>query len=125
MAWGNLGFMQQEQRENAAAALLQLELLLAPPGFSAAQGLSLNKAGSRLTLHAQRDVWCCWCGAVQPVGPTDHPPPPVAASPMQEDPQILRSGFKLSYLAGEALQLAGEDVHLAAGQQTSGEHQLL
>jgi len=34
-------------------------------------------------------------------------------------------GFELSYLVGEALQLAAEDVHLAARQQTSGEHQLL
>lgn len=57
--------------------------------------------------------------------PKDLQAPQAAASPLQRLLQALSARFELSYLVGETLQLAAEDVHLAARQQTSGEHQLL
>lgn len=57
--------------------------------------------------------------------PKDLQAPQAAASPLQGLLQALSARFEFSYLVGEALQLAAEDVHLAACQQTSGQHQLL
>lgn len=115
---------------SAAAASLVQGLLLAPLGFSPSRrGESPLFGKSKLRANVLHSVGCVellvWSGAAWLC-------PPGIRSPCWWLPALhkglskpLATGFVLPYLVGEALQLAAEDVCLAACQQTSGEHQLL